>query len=433
MIAAGEPSRARWDTADLRRRLCFALDIARQAVERLVGDGYKNSEKPEKNFRAEKIVGETAILLYAASAAARHADVAQAVDTVARLLIPHARSERMLLGICLQPSLALDYAGAHICLSRLGYPDPAFDSLLRQGRDAQASSARERVPYRVLEQRWIDSIWMETISGRRERPAKALLSVLNQPIDVFGGSRDDLYAFTHAVIYLRDFNIRPHRLPRARAVIMAEAEAALARCLDEENYDIGGEMLMAWPLTGPHWSRAAAFGFRVLAHVEDDYGHLPAPEAVPRRRDAADGDEWLANAYHAIYVMGLLCAASLHPGHAPPRRIVRHAAVDRNVVAAILRVLDADDRSPRWRREIEGCSDVEREALAGFLLNIALYRKVRQLEFGIVPELLRLGYEAGLTDSPAASQCAELLERLATFERLTGVSRADVKQKPVHA
>jgi hypothetical protein len=435
MIAGGEPLRTRWDRADLQRRLCFALDIARQAVERLASDGFKDSKTPAQNLRAEKVICETAILLYAASAARHHADIAAAIDTVAWLLVPHARGKRMLLGVCLEPSLALDYAEAHICLSRLGYPDPGFDDLLRLSRNAQAGYGRERVPHRVLEQRWIDDIWMESMSGRRERPSAALVSVLNRPIDVLGGSREDIYAFTHALMYFRDFNIRPRRLPRARSVVLAEAEAALARCLEEQDYDLGGEVLMAWPLTGASWSATATFGFRVLARVEDDHGYLPAPGMQPRRLDAREeeGDRWLANAYHTIYVMGLLCAAALHPGRAPPRRIPRRAPSDRGTADAILRFLDSDGRSPRWRHEIDASSPAEREALAGFLLNIALYRKVRRREFGAVLELLRIGDRSGLADTPASSQCAELLERLAVFEHLTGDSRADVKQEVLPA
>jgi hypothetical protein len=406
--------------------------MARQAVDRLAVDGYKYSDTPEKNIRAEKVICETAILLYAASTASDDADIASAIDAVACLLLPHARSKRMLLSVCLEPSLALDYAEAHIFLSRLGYPDAGFDELLHQSRNAQAVSGRERVPYRMLEQRWIDSIWMETMSGRRERPSKALRSVLNQPIDVLGGNRDELYAFTHALIYIRDFNIRPGRLPRARSVILAEAEAALARCLDDEDYDLGGEVLMAWPLTGPSWSSAAAFGFRVLARAEDDHGYLPAPGTPAGQRTAPDDDRWLAGAYHTIYVMGLLCAAALHAGRAPPQRIVARAA-GRGAADAILRLLDGDAAWPRWRREIDACSPAEREELAGFLLNIALYRKVRRREFGDVLELLRIGYESGLADTPVSSQCAELLERLAIFEKLTGISQADVKLEPLPA
>jgi hypothetical protein len=426
-------TRARWQAGDLARRLCHALDIARQTVERLAEHGYKDAEEPAINVRPEKIIGETAILLYAASAAGHHAHVQSAIETVARALIPHARGKRMLLGACLEPSLALDYAEAHICLSRLGYPDSGFDKLLRQSRASQAGFARERVPHRVLEQRWIGDIWTEMTHGRRDPPSPTLQSVLSQPIDVLGGSREDIYAFTHALMYVRDFNISPRRLPRSRSVMLAEAEAVLARSLDEDDYDLAGEVLMAWPLTGTSWSAAAAFGFRVLARVEDETGHLPAPSTRQQRLDRLEGcartDYWLATAYHTIYVMGLLCAAALHPGRAPPIKLPGRS-LPGEAVEPILRLLDCSGRSPQWRHAFDQVSPSERAALAGFLLNLALVRNVRRREFGAVHELLRTGYALGLADGPASSQSAEMLERLATFEQITGVAGADVEWQP---
>ncbi|HEU0082714.1 MAG TPA: hypothetical protein VFQ87_07545 [Bradyrhizobium sp.] len=431
MIAACGPQRQSWDVTDLRRRLCHALDIAGKAVERLAEHGYTDAEEPANKVPPEKIVCETAILLYAAAAAGRHADTDAAIDAVARALIPHARSKRMLLGICLEPSLALDYAEAHICLSRLGYPDAGFDGLLRQARAAQAGFARERVPHRVLEQRWIGGL--STGMGPPDLASSPPVSVLNQPLDVLNGSREHVYAFTHALMYVRDFNIKPRRLPRSRAMMLAEAEAALARCLDEDDYDLAGEVLMAWPLTGTSWSAAAAFGFRVLAKVEDETGHLPAPSTRQDRLDKLEGaartDYWLATAYHTIYVMGLLCAAALQPARAPPLTSARRPAKP-EAADAVLRFLDDDGRSPRWRQELDRISSQQRAALAGFLLSVALIRKVRRRDFGAVHALLRTGYALGLADGPASSQSAEMLERLAAFEQITGVAGADVDWQP---
>jgi hypothetical protein len=423
----------RWDATDLRRRLCHALEIAGKAVERLAEHGYSDAEEPANKVPREKIICETAILLYAAATAGRHADTDAAIAAVARALIPHARSKRMLLGICLEPSLALDYAEAHICLSRLGYPDPGFDQVLRQARAAQAGFARERVPHRVLEQRWIGGLWTDMPPGLPGPASSTPVSVLNQPLDVLNGSREHVYAFTHALMYIRDFNIKPRRLPRSRAVMLAEAEAALARCLDEDDYDLAGEVLMAWPLTGPSWSAAAAFGFRVLAKVEDETGHLPAPSTRQARLDRLEGTErtdyWLATAYHTIYVMGLLCAAALQPARAPPVTLPRRA-VKPGGAEAILHFLDADGRSPRWRRELDRMPSPEPSALAGFLFNVALIRKVQRRDFGAAHELLRTGYALGLADGPASSQSAEMLERLATFEQITGSAGADLDWQP---
>jgi hypothetical protein len=126
-------------------------------------------------------------------------------------------------------------------------------------------------------------------------------------------------------MYAADFNIYPQSLPRPRPVLLAEAEAALARALDEEDYDISGELILAWPLTGTTWDDTATFGFHVLASVEDQAGFLPAPAVRLERLSTLQGQErgqyLSATAYHTAYVMGLLCAAVLGEGRAPPRRL----------------------------------------------------------------------------------------------------------------
>jgi len=111
--ALTDVQKCEWDEADLIRRLCHALDIAQQAVARLAPNGYTDAEDLLINVRPEKVISETAVLLLAASAVARVDEVRMRIDQVARLLIPHARSERMRLGTCLEPALALDYSAAH--------------------------------------------------------------------------------------------------------------------------------------------------------------------------------------------------------------------------------------------------------------------------------------------------------------------------------
>jgi hypothetical protein len=417
-----------WDKKDLERRLCHALDIAERTVERLAAEGYTDPHEPHDSVRPEKIISETALLLLAASkASASSGAVRSRLQRVARLLIPHARSERIYLGLCLEPALALDFASAHTCLKRLGYPDAAFDALLCSAVSAQARRGRERAPHRMLEQEWLLENWSGGSDSRRRLRSAVRSSVLNFPMDLLDGSRDDVYAFTHALMYATDFNISPRRLPRPRSEILAEAEAALARCIDEEDYDLGGEVLLAWPLTGKSWSAAAALGFRILTRVEDEAGFLPAPITRLQRLNALEGDRrtdyLFATAYHTIYVMGLLCAAALQTGRTPPSKIPAGTAA-RGSSTPILHMLDADGQRPHWRAEFDQLTNAERDALAGFLMNIALRRKTRQRDFGAVARLLREGHAMGLTDTPAASQAAEMLERIAIFAESTRLQRS---------
>ncbi|HEX3619942.1 MAG TPA: hypothetical protein VHU16_06185 [Candidatus Udaeobacter sp.] len=409
-------SQARWSTKDLLRRLSHALDVAEQAVERLALNGYTDSKDPSNNLRPEKLISETAFLLVGASTADKHPEVAQRIRRVGERLLPHARSRRMLLGMCMEAALALEYAQAHICLTRLGYRDAAFDAVLRRSLTSQVCGGRERPPYRMLEQEWLIRTWNGAGSKSSQKyPLAAHESVLGRPMDLLGGSREDVYAFTHALIYITDFNLRPRRLPRPGREILAEAEAALARCLDDEDYDLGGEILLTWPLTGQSWSAAAVFGFRVLASVEDQAGFLPSQSTKLQRLSEMSGDErtdyLLATGYHTMYVMGLLCAAALQPGMAPPTRIPA-AARGTGSHLPILRVLDADPRRRHWREEFDRLAKPERDAVVGLLFAMALRRLTIQRNFAGLHELLATGYSLGLANRPIASQAAELLERV---------------------
>jgi len=409
-------SQAKWSTEDLLRRLSHALDIAEQAVEKLAVDGYTDARDSSNNLRPEKLISETAFLLLSASNVDEHPDVAQRIHRVADRLLPHARSQRMLLGMCMEAALVLDYAQAHICLTRLGYPDPVFDAVLRKSLSSQARGGRERPPHRMLEQQWLIRIWGGAGSKSDHKYSLAIReSVLAHSMDLLGGSREDVYAFTHALIYTADFNLWRQPMPRPVPEILAEAEAALARCLDEEDYDLGGEILLSWPLTQQSWSAPAVFGFRVLANVEDKAGFLPSPSTRLQRLDELSGDErakyLLATGYHTVYVMGLLSAAALQTGMAPPAQIP-DAAHGAGSHAPIIDLLDADPQRRHWREDFDLLTEPERDAIARLLFAIALRRMAMQRNFAGLRELLATGYRLGLADCPVASQAAELLERV---------------------
>lgn len=402
-----------WERADLVRRLCHVLDTAETAVSTLAADGYIDSQEPDNNLRPEKIISETAFLLRSAAAGSFSPEIRLRVEKVANLLIPFARSERIALGICLHPALCMDYAQAHICLTQLGYPDERFDELLRQAVRSEACDGKERVPHRALELNWIRRIWngLEPVAS----PSAACESALNRTMDLLHSTREDIYAFTHALMYLRDFNLNPLPLPRIDQEILWQAEAALARCLDEEDYDLGGEILLAWPLTGTRWSVSATFGLRVLMGVEDKAGFLPAPltrlERLRNLHGEAKSRYFLATAYHTIYVMGLVCSMALQPGNTPHTNIPLSPRT--GFSKAILKYLDSDDRRPHWREEFELLSEPQRDSIAELLLSIALYRKVKQRQYDLTREILEHADRFGLLGCPSAGQALQLLERLA--------------------
>ncbi|HEX3470166.1 MAG TPA: hypothetical protein VHT28_03185, partial [Silvibacterium sp.] len=91
----------------------------------------------------------------------------------------------------------------------------------------------------------------------------------------------------------------------------------------------------------------------------------------------------------------------------------------------ILRLLDGDGKRPHWRDKFNQLSGPEAEALAGFLLNVALRRRVATRNFGGLHDLLKLAYDLDLANTPAASQAAELLERLATYAKITSETESE--------
>jgi hypothetical protein len=403
--------RQTWDEEDLVRRLCHALDVAERAVAALSGSGYSDAANPNDAVRPEKVVAESALLLLAAHAVNRYSEVKKRIDGVAELLIPLARGKQMQAGVCLTPSLALDYGQAHLCLSRIGHVDESFDNMLRLAFSGQAGGARERLPHRQLEQEWLQIAWSP---GRKCKSVNIRNSAIGRPLDLIGSNRDDFYAFTHALMYGTDLGVTQLRLPRSRTAISAEADAALAHCLDTEDYDLAGEVLLTWPMTGIPWSSVATFGFAVLVRVEDEAGFLPASTTRLEPLGKLEGSErdryLLATGYHTVYVMGLLCAISLRLGRSPPIRVPVNL---QNMGSADqwLRLLDRDVH-PHWRDSFDLLATSDQDSLMGMLFGIALQRSVRKRRFEVTAQLLQKGYAEGLANVPVASQVAELLQRV---------------------
>jgi hypothetical protein len=407
-----------WDRTDLTRRLCNALDFAERAVRTLAHEGYRDSEDPAAGVEAGKVVSETGLLLLACGQVTVDcAEVRRRVENIAGLLIPHARNERVMIGSCMNPGLARDHAFAHLCLSRLGYPDGRVDELLRSCLEAENAAGPERLSHRVLEQEWLRRVWDPTHEKTCEDAGLPARSMLGRSMDVFAASRDDVYAFTHALMYLTDFGERRVDLPRSRQETLAEAETALACCLDRQDYDLCGEILLTWPYLGECWSAAAIFAFRVLTRVEDEVGVLPAPLTRLDRYRSLVGEERsryvMATAYHTAYVMGLVCAAALRPGMAPPTTITGGRRV--GGTETLLAFIDSDSNRPHWRDDLSELDPCAKNALASMLLTIGLRRSVDRRDLGRVRTLLECALRYGLVNHPAPRQAAGLLRRLATL------------------
>jgi hypothetical protein len=406
---------------DLVRRVCNALETADLTLDVLGEEGYSDPDAPGESVSPDKVLAETALLLIATQdAAGQERPIGERLDQLTRRLAPLARSERMAAGLCLDPGNARLYAFPHACLVRLGNPDPAFDRLVRESLVSQAAQTHERAPHRVLEQEWLRRVWDPPPGTPAPRAGTATRSILGTGLDVLSATQDDIYSLTHALLYLTDLGGRRVRLPRPARIVVAEAEAALAHTLDDQDYDPAAEVLLTWPLLRRRWSAAATFGFRVLMRVEDEAGFLPAPTVKLDRYWELSGEArtryTLAMAYHTVYVMGLLCGAALRPGCAPPAELPR-TGISRGSAELVLEAGVDRDAARHWSDQLAEASPRDRDSLAPLLLTIELRRAVAGRDLTAVRRLLEVAAgRAELASTLAAQQAVELLRRARALE-----------------
>jgi hypothetical protein len=282
---------------------------------------------------------------------------------------------------------------------------------LATARAAPTAHARERLPHRELEQAWLDSL----IGAPPPSGELVARTALRGGIDLLTGSRDDVYAFTHSVFYASDFGHHSVRLVGSARGALAMAEGALAGALDDDDFDLAGELLLTWPCLGAGWTTTASLGFAVLARIEDEVGIVPSlaiDRAAYDRQPAASRKHYVAAVtYHTAYVMGMLCGSILRSRRLPRASLpVALSSIKR--ADELLRQL-TDARQRQWYRHIQELPSDRRGACLGFLLDVALRRAVRRLDLGAVRQLLRLGIDSDVTLSLVCAQAAGILHRIA--------------------
>lgn len=404
---------ADWSRPDLTDRLLRALAVAVRVVDTFASSGYDEPDEAGVGFTADKAVAETAMLLHAAAPAAVDPRIGARVAEIAAMLAAPARTEVVLLRAALHSSIAEGLSVPRVLLTRLGYPDPAADEVLAECAAAPAAIARELPPYGTLEKLWIRELWGRPVSSSAWHQTMAASGLATTP-DAVGGVREDSYAFTHALMYVTDFGARAERLPRPALALLTDARTLLAVCVDSGDYDLAGELLMAWPFLGAPWSAAASFVFGVLAMVEDRAGLLPGGTTNAERLRNLDGDRRrryaLGTAYHTAYVMGMLCAVSLRPGRGPsasPDRAADEVPVPADVAGHI--VVD----QPHVLAALARLSEQELEAITPFLLDVAVAQALRTHAYGRLADLLRAVRASGYPGTELTRQAGALLVRVA--------------------
>lgn len=397
----------------LTARLAYSLGFAKRAITHLIHEGRQGPEDAPWYAQPDKLVAETGLLMVYAREGARYAEVSVALGELAESMEPLARSKAVLGNICLKPALALDYGCAHICLSYLGYRHAVFDDAIVGAQ--RHGLAVERLPYRMLEQAWLRRLH----NGKSHEEDFALwagMSCLHLVPDLFNESTDAVYALTHALMYVC-FD-REAVVPLPLDELTGYLESWLIIYIDREDYDIAGELLLAWTLTGRPFNDVALFAWHCLQHIEQRVGFLPAPNLdlnLLEGRELTERRTYLYSVnYHTAYVMGLLCGKMLEAYD----DFRSEAGVPVNHASFIHLLKDGlnQGRPAHWMEFYKSLESRQQQALVPWLYQALLAREVRAYRYQAVAQLLEAAKGSNLEHLALSQQAQQLLKRLSLME-----------------
>jgi hypothetical protein len=389
LVSQAAPEGVAWRRDDLERRVVKALDFAVDVLDVFGETGFTDPAEPALSFGPDKPVAESAMLAYAASGVTTGRALGAAVDAVAERLVPLCRSPRAVADAALRPYRAFKYAIPHALLTALGHADERFDEFILGQCAVARSLAADLAPVARMERDWVMA------AHGRGRRGQGRLDVsgtaLERPLDLLAVEREDAYALTHSLFYVSDFARSTPRSPlRARASVLGDVRALLARYLRLEDYDLSGELLMAWPELRAAWDPVSSFAFRVLAEVEDRVGLLPCGNMDERRvasMSPAESQRYtLATAYHTAYVMGFTCAAALRAGTTPRPRpsVARSDPVWPELYELV------DHRRGHWQPVFATLGDAEKESLTPMLADMATFDAMESRDYGRAAAVLAI-------------------------------------------
>jgi hypothetical protein len=400
-----------WPRADLEDRVVRALDLAATVLDEFGTTGFTDTERPALSFGPDKVIAESAMLAYAAAGAGTGPRLSAAVAGVAERLGPLCRSRQALADAALRPDRAFKYAIPHLLLTALGSPDQRFDEFVLAQCTSSRSLASDLAPVARMEQQWVMGKWSDRAGQARGR-LDVRGTALEKPLDVLTVSREDTYALTHMLFYVSDFARSPSvGLRRSTGAVLDDVRTLVARYVRLEDYDLSGELLMAWPELGAPWDPVAGFCFRVLAEVEDRVGILPCGNLDPRRMAAMSPEESgryaRATAYHTAFVMGFCCAGALR-GDPPVHGVPARERTD--VVWPGLYEL-VNHRRGHWQPVFETLTNAEKVSLTPMLADMATVDAMEDRDYRRASVVLGLAARGGI-DGPMQRRARAVMTAL---------------------
>ncbi|MFE5621101.1 DUF6895 family protein [Streptomyces virginiae] len=307
--AAAAPGRS------LEERLVDVLGLAETHVARLpeYRKYWADTEDPFVTL-ADKIIVESAMLALIADRYAGDRPVVRArIEALARTLAPQVRSPRNEILLRRYPNVTLSLSIGHASLTAIGFTDPVFDRLVRQALQCELADCTERLPYRMMERRWLSEL-MDPGSGTRFDDLLPL-SIALRPAHPIHMLATDVYALTHVPMFVTDFGRVPPPAEFQQDRCLAALDAAAAWVLHTDNFDLMGEIVLGRELLHAPWTPSHVMAWRTLEYAWDHLGFLASPSfALQQFRDLPEEEKSayaFRNIYHTTYVAGMLCAVLL--------------------------------------------------------------------------------------------------------------------------
>ena len=191
--------------------------------------------------------------------------------------------------------------------------------------------------------------------------------------------------------------------------------------MDEQNYDIAGELLMAWPLLQRAMDPIAAFALDCLFKIEAKVGFLPSPGLDTSMLDPDDQiarRTYIYNInYHTALVMGLLCNCLLT--NTDRKDVIIKNAEYPNELKNILIKEFHFKAHLHWVELFMLLDKSYQEQLVPWLYQVCLIRRIKEKKYGSVKKILELS--GNEFDKLVVNQQAyELLQRLAGIADIKG-------------
>jgi len=306
-------SERRLEPALVRDRFASVLRFATEHVSRLDSYAAHWTDKTEDIVRLEdKVLAETAILcLLASRVAAPGSAEHRLVGELTKLLDAAIDTDRLTAVLLRCPHAAPALGLPHIVLHSLGRGDEGIQEILTRIFAADLACTMERLPYRAMEVRWVESLLASTPRTPAVDVADLVpLNVLSKPVHPISMTRATGYALTHGIMYATDFGAVPLDGALDVDLLRARLDAALAWVLVNEDLDLLVEFIIAATLLRRPWSPYVWSAWDLCNAVWDSLGLLPSPSFDAKQFATLEGAAASAYAfrhvYHTTYVVGVL-------------------------------------------------------------------------------------------------------------------------------